>query len=213
MDEITTIPSKLEFLIQLLNVTSGIIVIYCLFSMPTQLIRRFRRKWNGKAVSPISLIFKKILKGWLLALLILVPISSLLTYSVLNETGAEPGHIFAVIVTQSIIGNILTSFFYGYVFIKINKSKWSYSAKEEKSDGTVVEPTLDDLVSALKKHINEYVNVNGVQPKSIMIDYNIHTMFFEHGIYKINGFDSIKFIPSANISDSINQGLSWKVIN
>lgn len=119
--------SGLHLLTQVLNAAASLALIYCLFSVPTQFIRRFRRKKHGFAVSPVSLIFRKLLKYWFLTALIVIPVSCGLIYMSGQAAGLDGGKIFALMVTQGAAGNILTSMLFGYVFMKANKKNWSES--------------------------------------------------------------------------------------
>ena len=88
-------------------------------------------KRQGKAVSPMLLIIRKILKYWFFTALVLMPFSLAITYLALSLGGRE---IFVLLAVQS-LGNIGTTLLFGYVFMKANKASWSYSALEEKVQG------------------------------------------------------------------------------
>ena len=81
-------------LVQLLNAVAGLVVIYSLFSIPAQFIRRFRLKRQGKKVSPFPLILRKILKYWFVAAVIIIPLSTILTYLALSQAGADGKDIY-----------------------------------------------------------------------------------------------------------------------
>lgn len=104
-----------------------IAVLFAIALMFTHVIRRIIRKFKGLVVSPMSLIIKKVFKYWLITAAILMPISAVLTYSRLNAIGASEGDIVTAIMLGSIMGNILTSLFVGYLWMVFNKSNWSYS--------------------------------------------------------------------------------------
>ena len=123
--------SNLQMLSSLMNLVSVLVFFYCLFSIPAQIIRRFRLKKQGKAVSPMLLIIRKILKYWFFTALVLMPFSLAISYLALSLGGRE---IFVLLAVQS-LGNIGTTLLFGYVFMKANKASWSYSALEEKVQG------------------------------------------------------------------------------
>ncbi len=110
--------SMLQTFVQLLNLASGLVFLYCLFSIPAQIIRRFRLKKQGKTVSPILLIARKLLKYWFLTALILIPFSLVISYMALSEGGLSGSDIFVALVTQVLFGNIGTALLFGYVFMK-----------------------------------------------------------------------------------------------
>lgn len=124
--------SGLQLFVQLMNLASGLVFFYCLFSIPAQIIRRFRLKRQGKAVSPMLLILRKLLKYWFVTALILIPFSLIISYLALSEGGLSGSEIYVALVTQVFIGNIGTTLLFGYVFMKANKDSWSYSAKEDR---------------------------------------------------------------------------------
>lgn len=126
------INSVLQLFVPLMNLVSGLVFVYCLFSIPAQIIRRFRLKRQGKAVSPMFLIVRKLLKYWFFTALILIPFSLVISYLALSERGLSGSEIYVALVLQSVIGNIGTTLLFGYVFMKENKGSWSYSALEEK---------------------------------------------------------------------------------
>lgn len=71
-------------------------------------------------------------------------------------------------------------------------------------------PSVQDLVRALQNFIAGYKEENGVTPKTVMLDYNVHLMFANAGVYK-NGkdyFGNTEIIPVANIEG----GLTWKAV-
>lgn len=122
----------LQLFIQLVNLASLLVFFYCLFSIPAQIIRRFRLKIQGKAVTPMLLIIRKLLKYWFFTALILIPSSLVISYLALSRAGISGDEIFASLFTEVFIGNISTALLFGYVFMKANKASWSYSAKEQK---------------------------------------------------------------------------------
>lgn len=126
--------SGLQLFIQLMNFASGLVFFYCLFSIPTQIIRRFRLKRQGKAVSPMLLILKKLFKYWFFTALILIPLSLVISYLALSASGISSGEIYVVLVTQVLIGNIGTTLLFGYVFMKANKASWSFSTQESRAE-------------------------------------------------------------------------------
>lgn len=89
-------------------------------------------KRQGKAVSPMLLIIRKLLKYWFFTALILIPFSLIISYLALSEGGLSGSEIYAALVTQVFIGNIGTTLLFGYVFMKANKGSWSYSVLEQK---------------------------------------------------------------------------------
>ncbi|MDH1314994.1 hypothetical protein N5C36_12970 [Shewanella xiamenensis] len=125
----------LQLFIQLVNLASLLVFFYCLFSIPAQIIRRFRLKIQGKAVTPMLLIIRKLLKYWFFTALILIPSSLVISYLALSRAGISGDEIFASLFTEVFIGNISTALLFGYVFMKANKASWSYSAKEQKDPG------------------------------------------------------------------------------
>jgi len=124
--------SDLQLLIDILNVATVLVFIYCLFSVPAQFIRRFRRKRQGLAVSPAFLVFRKLLKYWLAAALIIITASCGLIFILGQAAGLDGETIFTVMVTQAVAGNILTPLLFGYVFMKANKENWSEPEAEFK---------------------------------------------------------------------------------
>lgn len=114
--------------ILILNLLALVALLYFILAIPLQSLRRFKRKKKGLVVSPFSLIFKKILKYWLITAAILIPTSVFITYTYLTSLGLPNSEIATVIVLQSIMGNILTSLFIGYFFMVLWKDRWSYSA-------------------------------------------------------------------------------------
>jgi hypothetical protein len=124
--------SDLQLLIDILNVATVLVFIYCLFSVPAQFIRRFRRKRQGLAVSPAFLVFRKLLKYWLAAALIIITASCGLIFMLGQAAGLDGETIFTVMVTQAVAGNILTPLLFGYVFMKANKENWSEPEAEFK---------------------------------------------------------------------------------
>lgn len=131
--------SGLQLVVQLMNAASGLVFLYCLFSIPAQIIRRFRLKRQRKAISPMLLIIKKLLKYWFFTALILIPFSLVISYLALSEAGVSGANIFVALVTQVFIGNIGTTLLFGYVFMKANKESWSYSAREDKNPESLEE--------------------------------------------------------------------------
>jgi hypothetical protein len=125
--------SGLQLFVKLGNLVSGLVFFYCLFSVPAQIIRRFRLKRQGKVVSPMLLIIKKLLKYWFFTALIFIPFSLVISYLALSEGDLDGGEIFATLVIQVFFGNIGTTLLFGYVLMKANKNRWSYSAQEEKA--------------------------------------------------------------------------------
>jgi hypothetical protein len=123
--------SGLQLFVDFMNLASGLVFFYCLFSIPAQIIRRFRLKRQRKSVSPMLLIIRKLLKYWFFTALLFIPSSLIISYLALSEGGLSGAEIFAVLVTQVFIGNIGTTLLFGYVFMKANKESWSYSVKEE----------------------------------------------------------------------------------
>ena len=129
--------SGLQLFVELMNLASGLVFFYCLFSIPAQTVRRFRLKRQGKAVSPMLLIIRKLLKYWFFSALILIPFALIVSYLALSEGGLSSSEVFVALVTQVFIGNIGTALLFGYVFMKANKASWSYSAREEKISGSL----------------------------------------------------------------------------
>ncbi|MCB0482875.1 MAG: hypothetical protein KDC83_15705 [Flavobacteriales bacterium] len=127
--------SGLQLFVQLMNLASGLVFIYCLYSVPSQIIRRLRLKRQGKAVSPMLLIIRKLFKYWFFTALILIPFSLVISYLALNEGGLSGSEIFVPLFTKVFVGNIGTTLLFGYVFMKAKKDSWSYSAIEEKISG------------------------------------------------------------------------------
>ncbi|SOB75862.1 hypothetical protein SAMN04488490_1514 [Marinobacter sp. LV10R510-11A] len=125
--------SDLQLLIDIINVALVLVLIYCFFSVPAQFIRRFRRKRQGLAVSPAFLVLRNILKYWLLTALIIIPASCGLIFMLGQSAGLDGETIYAVMVTQGVAGNILTSLLLGYVFMKANKENWSEPEAEIKN--------------------------------------------------------------------------------
>jgi hypothetical protein len=125
--------SGFQIFAQLMNIVSGLVFFYCLFSIPAQTIRRFRLKRQGKAVSPILLILRKLLKYWFFTALIVIPFSLVMSYLTLSEEGLSGRDIYVALVTHVFIGNIGTTLLLGYVFMKANKESWSYSMMEDKN--------------------------------------------------------------------------------
>ncbi|MCU8092500.1 hypothetical protein L5M18_13125 [Shewanella sp. SM20] len=121
----------LQLFVELINLASGLVFFYCLFSIPAQFIRRFRLKRQGKTVSPILLIIRKLLKYWLFTALILIPFSLVISYLALSGGNLSDKEIFVLLVTQVFIGNIGTTLLFGYVFMKANKASWSHSVLEQ----------------------------------------------------------------------------------
>lgn len=115
-------------LVDLLNVVAALVFIYCIFSIPAQIIRRFRRKKQGLSVSPMLLVVRKLLKYWLVTAVIIIPVSC----GIIFLSGLSGGHMYAEMVTRGVAGNILTSLLFGYVFMKANKENWSESGEQVK---------------------------------------------------------------------------------
>ncbi|WP_432745977.1 hypothetical protein ABXJ76_08385 [Methylobacter sp. G7] len=67
---------------------------------------------------------------------------------------------------------------------------------------------VDDLLNALDNYINDYEETNGRKPETILLDFNIHIMFAQAGVYKTNRFNGIRIEPIAGIDD----GLTWKAV-
>ncbi len=118
-------PSGVQLIIQLLNGITALIMIYCIISIPVQIIRRIVRKRKDLPVSPLTLIFKKLLKYWVTSAACLIPISSVLILISGNELGLSGQQLFPLIVTQAIIGNVGTSLLVAYVFLRIRKTAWT----------------------------------------------------------------------------------------
>lgn len=119
--------------IEILNLAALLVFFYCLFSIPAQIIRRFRLKRKGKTVSPMLLILKQLFKYWFFAALIIIPLSLIISYITLRDGGLSGSEIYLTLVTKIFIGNIGTTLFFGYVWMKANKASWSYSAQEKKA--------------------------------------------------------------------------------
>lgn len=113
-----------DLLVQILNVIALVIAIYCLFSIPSEIIRRFRLKRKGEPVSPMLLILKQLLKNWVLCALVIIPISSLISYFSLSNAGASGREIYVELITKVFVGNILTTLFFAYALSKATKEKW-----------------------------------------------------------------------------------------
>ena len=124
--------SGLYILVQLMNGVTGLVFLYCLFSIPIQLIRRFRRKWQGKVISPLSLIFIKLMKCWIISAVIIIPLSMTINFISLKGVGLS-GDKIAMVLYTSFIGNLGTSFLFGYIFMKANKNSLSYSIKDQQT--------------------------------------------------------------------------------
>lgn len=121
----------MQLLIGLLNAIAAMVFLYTVVSVPTQLVRRFRRRFKRELVSPIGLVIKEWSKGWLLMAIILIPLSSALTFFSSRNAGLDDAQIFTLIATQSVIGNIGTSLCFGYVWMMLNKGNWSLSGREK----------------------------------------------------------------------------------
>lgn len=129
--------SGLQLFVELMNFASGLIFFYCLFSIPAEIVRRFRLKRQGKVVSPMLLIVRKVLKYWFFTAIVLISFSLVISYLALSELGLPGSEIFVVLMTKVFIGNIGTSLLFGYVLMKANKDSWSYSALEERSPESI----------------------------------------------------------------------------
>jgi len=130
--KINTENSGLQLFVQPLNLVSSLVFFYCLFSIPAQITRRFRLKKQGKAVSPMLLIIRKLLKYWFFTALIFIPFSLIISYLALSEEGLSGADIYVALITKVFIGNIGTTLFFGYVLMKAKKESWSYSTREDK---------------------------------------------------------------------------------
>ena len=110
--------------ISVVNLISSIAAVYGLFSIPAQIIRRIRRKSQGKPVSPMHLIIKQYFKYWLVAFLIITPLVMVTRYLVGVENGLNSGEL-ATTVVFGFIGYTGVSFLHGYVLMKVKKANWS----------------------------------------------------------------------------------------
>lgn len=115
----------------IINIAVFFAVIYSVFSVPAQIVRRIKRKRQGVPVSPMALIIKKLLKYWVLTAAVLIPVSALATFLALESSGASAQEIYIAIITKSLLGNFITSLLVGYVLMKSNKNNWSHSAPSE----------------------------------------------------------------------------------
>lgn len=79
------------------------------------------------------LILKQLFKYWFFAALIIIPLSLIISYITLRDGGLSGSEIYLTLVTKIFIGNIGTTLFFGYVWMKANKASWSYSAQEKKA--------------------------------------------------------------------------------
>lgn len=118
-----------ESLSYMLNIITALVFLYCLFAIPIGILTRLNRMRKGEVVSPMTLIISKILKHWLISALILIPVSIVVTYIDFSSAGASQDTIIGNIIMYSIIGNILTSLFFGIAYTIGSKKKWSYSSK------------------------------------------------------------------------------------
>lgn len=123
--------TTLESILYYSSGLSGLVFFYCLYSIPTQFVRRFRRKKKGESISPFSLILKNILKNWGIAAIIIIPVTSILIFAAGQDAGLHRTQIIHLIMINSIFGNILTSLLFGYALMVIRKDSWSVSALEE----------------------------------------------------------------------------------
>ena len=98
------------------------------------MIRRFRLKRRGEPVSPILLIIKQLLKNWVLCSLVIILISSLISYFSLSNAGASGREIYVELITKVFSGNILTTLFFAYALSKATKEKWSRPTVMSKSN-------------------------------------------------------------------------------
>ena len=114
----------IALLVKLFNFIFSIVSLYGLFSIPAQIIRRIRRKLQGKPVSPMRLIIKQYFKYWLVAFLILTPLVLVTRYLVGVENGLNSGELASTVVL-GFIGYTGVSFIHGYVLMKVKKAKWS----------------------------------------------------------------------------------------
>jgi len=121
--------SGFSLLLGLLNAVIGLVVIYSLFSVPVQIVRRIRRTRQNQPVSPMGLILRKLLKGWFISALILIPTAVALIVIAGNKSAQSGADIYFAAITQGVLGNILTSLFVGYALMKATKSIWSVSER------------------------------------------------------------------------------------
>ncbi len=121
--------------ITILNGLMGLLLLYCLVSIPVQFIRRLRRRRAGLVVSPMSLVAKKFVKNWAVAMVIVIPLAVWLTLSASRAADLMGVDLYAAIITGAVLGNLGTSMLVGYAFMQMNKARWSHSrlasAKEE----------------------------------------------------------------------------------
>lgn len=110
-----------SLLVSLLNLISGIILIYCIVAVPISIFIRIKRSLSGEYVSPIGSVIKRVLKNWLISALILIPTSSVITYITLSNNGVNSSDIATFIVMYSMIGNILTSLMFGIAYTIYSK--------------------------------------------------------------------------------------------
>lgn len=115
----------------LMNAIAGFSAIFTLFSVPSQYLRRRKRKKNGLLVTPRKVIIKQWLKTSLIFGVILISITAYLVGSYLYSNGVPTPDIALFIITNVIITNILTSLAIGYTVAVIRKDKWSYSSNPE----------------------------------------------------------------------------------
>lgn len=109
------------------NLVVMLFVVFAIISAPEQYLRRRKKKKNGLLVTPRKVIIRQWLKTSLIVGLILMPITSYLLGSELHSMGVPFGDIIFFILTEVIIGNILTTLGLGYTIAYIRKGKWSYS--------------------------------------------------------------------------------------
>lgn len=110
--------SNFSLLVKVFNLIFSIVTLYGLFSIPAQIIRRIRRKSQGKPVSPMRLIIKQYMKYWLVAFLVLTPLIMVARYLVGVENGLNSGELASTVIL-GFLGYIGISFIHGYVLMKV----------------------------------------------------------------------------------------------
>lgn len=117
----------------LLNGLSASAFIVFVVSIPIQIIRRIIRSKANLPVTPLKAIFLRFLKYWLLTALVMIPVSSYVYYSIMQEIGASQQQIAQGILTQTVFGNLITSIFVAYLLLVVFSNKWSLSAQHNKA--------------------------------------------------------------------------------
>lgn len=119
-------------IITLINGIVSLALLYTLCSVPVQIVKRFRRKSKGLQVSPFKVIVKNFVKHWCKAALLLILLSATVTILAGKEAGLGNGDIIAYIMIESIVGNLGTSIFVGYVWMLFNRGNWSVNSQSLK---------------------------------------------------------------------------------